>query len=76
MYKEKVEMAEKMSQDIKNSGNENVDSLFSMMTMFKRKTVNLQGGIEEMTQLQYIKDNDIVGLNEDLASLADYRSNQ
>jgi len=41
MYRQKVEMAEKMSQDLRNSGNENVDSLFSMMTMFKKKAVNL-----------------------------------
>lgn len=39
-YKQKVEMSEKIVQDLRNTGNEGVDSLFGMLKRYKRASRN------------------------------------
>ena len=62
-YKQKVEMSERVVQDLRQPGNESVDSLFSMLKRYKRQARNTQEEIDKLNQLMIIKDNEITGLN-------------
>ena len=62
-YKQKVEMSERVVQDLRQTGNESVDSLFSMLKRYKRQARNTQEEIDKLNQLMIIKDNEITGLN-------------
>lgn len=62
-YKQKVEMSERVVQDLRQTGNDSVDSLFSMLKRYKRQARNTQEEIDKLNQLMIIKDNEITGLN-------------
>ena len=74
-YKQKVEMSERVVADLRQTGNESVDSLFAMLKRYKRQQRNTQEEIDKLNQLIIIKDNEITGLNEELHALNDVRSN-
>ena len=74
-YKEKVEMSEKVVQDLRQTGNESVDSLFVMLKRYKRQARNTQEEIDKLNQLLILKDSEISGLNEELHCLNDMRTN-
>ena len=73
-YKQKVEMSERVVQDLRQTGNESVDSLFSMLKRYKRQARNTQEEIDKLNQLCIIKDNEITGLNQELSALNDMRA--
>ena len=56
-------MSERVVQDLRQPGNESVDSLFSMLKRYKRQARNTQEEIDKLNQLMIIKDNEITGLN-------------
>ena len=74
-YKQKVEMSERVVADLRQTGNESVDSLFAMLKRYKRQQRNTMEEIDKLNQLIIIKDNEITGLNEELHALNDVRSN-
>ena len=74
-YKQKVEMSERVVQDLRQTGNESVDNLFGMLKRYKRQARNTQEEIDKLNQLIIIKDNEITGLNEELTCLKDMRVN-
>ena len=74
-YKQKVETSEKIVADLKQSGNESVDSLLGMLKKYKRAMRNTQEEIEKLNQLILVKDNEITTLNQELSALTDFRSN-
>ena len=47
-YKQKVEMSERVVQDLRQTGNESVDSLFSMLKRYKRQARNTQEEIDKL----------------------------
>lgn len=73
-YKTKVELSEKIVGDLQQSGNESVDSLLGMLKKYKRQQRNATEEIEKLSKLILVKDNEITNLNEDLASLTDFRN--
>lgn len=75
VYKEKVELSEKIVEDLHKSGNESVNSLLGMLRMYKRQAKNAEEEIDKLKKLNLIKEDEIVGLNEEIASLTDYRGN-
>ena len=74
-YKQKVEMSERVVQDLRQTGNDSVDSLFSMLKRYKRQARNTQEEIDKLNQLMIMKDNEIIGLNQELTALNDMRQN-
>lgn len=68
-------MSERVVHDLRNTGNESVDSLFAMLKRYKRQQRNTQEEIDKLNQLIIIKDNEITGLNEELHALNDVRNN-
>ena len=68
-------MSERIVQDLRQTGNESVDSLFSMLKIYKRNARNAQEEIDKLNKLMIIKDNEITGLNEELHALQDFRGN-
>ena len=68
-------MSEKVVQDLRQTGNESVDSLFAMLKRYKRQARNAQEEIDKLNQLIILKDNEITGLNQELHALNDYRNN-
>ena len=75
VYKQNVEMSERVVADLRQTGNESVDSLFGMLKRYKRQARNTQEEIDKLNQLILIKDNEITGLNEELHALNDVREN-
>jgi hypothetical protein len=62
-YRQKVEMSEKIVQDLQSSGNDSVDSLLGMLRKYKRAQANVVEEIEKLTKLDLVKANEIVELN-------------
>lgn len=62
-YRQKVEMSEKIVQDLQSSGNDSVDSLLGMLRKYKRAQANVAEEIEKLTKLDLVKANEIVELN-------------
>lgn len=46
--KQKVEMSEKVVSDLRQTGNESVDSLFGMLKRYKRQARNAQEEIDKL----------------------------
>ena len=46
--KQKVEMSEKVVADLRQTGNESVDSLFGMLKRYKRQARNAQEEIDKL----------------------------
>ena len=74
-YKQKVEMSEKIVQDLRQTGNEGVDSLLGMLKNYKRQARNAREEIDKLSKLMILKDNEMVGLEEELHALSDVRAN-
>ena len=66
-YKEKVKMAEKIIQDLRNTGSESLDSLIAMLHGYQLKQQQLQEEIKKLTQLVVLKNDEISGLDEDIS---------
>lgn len=75
-YNTKVELSEKIVQDLKDSGNDSVDGLLGMLKRYKRQQKNVKEEIEKLKKLMIIKDNEIVTLDEEISSLNDFRNQQ
>lgn len=75
-YKGKVVLAEKIVEDLKNTGNESVDSLMGMLKKYKRQQKYTVEEIDKLKKLSLIKDAEIVNITEELNSLLDYKSKQ
>ena len=67
-------MSEQVVRDLRSTGNESVNSLFSMLKRYKRQARNTQEEIDKLQQLMIIKDNEITGLNQELTALNDMRA--
>lgn len=65
-FKEKVKMAERIIQDLRNTGNESLDSLISMLEGYKHKQAQTQEEIQKIQRLILVKDDEILGLDEDI----------
>lgn len=63
VYKQKVELSEKIVEDLKSSGNESVDSLLGMLKKYKRQVRNTTEEIEKLNKLTVVKENEIEVLN-------------
>ena len=68
-------MSEQVVRDLRSTGNESVNSLFSMLKRYKRQARNTQEEIDKLNQLMIVKDNEITGLNQELSALNDMRQN-
>ena len=68
-YKEKVKMAERIIRDLKNTGNESLDSLIVMLNEYKEKQIKTHEEIKKFKKILILKDNEIVGLDEDIEQL-------
>lgn len=73
-YKEKVKMAEKIIQDLRNTGNESLDALLNMLATYRIKQVQTQQEILKLKQLVEMKKDEIVGLDEDITELSSFVS--
>ena len=65
-YKGKVKMAERIITDLRNTGNESLDSLINMLNGYKQKEVQTQEEIKKLKKLILVKEDEIVGLDEDI----------
>ena len=74
-YKQKVEMSEQVVRDLRQTGNDSVNSLFSMLKRYKRQARNTQEEIDKLQSLMIFKDNEITGLNQEITALSDMRVN-
>ena len=74
-YKEKVQMSERVVQDLRQTGNDSVDSLFGMLKRYKRQARHEQDEIDSLNKLIIQKDSEITGLNEEINALTDFRAN-
>ncbi len=73
-YRNKVEMSERIVQDLQATGNDSVDSLLGMLKKYKRAQKNAADEIEKFLQLDTVKANEIVELNQELAMLHEIQS--
>eukprot|EP00347_Sterkiella_histriomuscorum_P023494 403334433 len=69
-YKVKVKMAEKIIQDLRNTGNESLDSLINMLESYQQKQLQTQQEIQKLKQLVLLKDDEILQLDEDIGELS------
>ena len=74
-YKSKVDMAENVADDIRQSGNDDISSLLDMMNRYKRRHRTLQEEITKFTELMLVKDQEIISITADLSSIKEYREN-
>lgn len=68
-------MSEQVVRDLRQTGNDSVDSLFSMLKRYKRQARNTQEEIDKLNQLMVMKDNEITNLNQEISALNDMRAN-
>lgn len=68
-YKDKVVMAEKIIQDLKNTGNESLDAILNMMKNYKQKEDAIGEEIEKLKHMIVEKDAEIVSLDQDIVHL-------
>lgn len=68
-YKEKVKMAEKIIEDLRNTGNESLDALINMLKGFQEKQLQVADEIRKLKQLVVLKDDEISNLDEDIVEL-------
>ena len=72
-YKNKVEMSEKIVEDLQQSGNDSVDSLLGMLRKYQKQAKNTQEEIAKLHKLSEVKEHEILCLNEELEALTDFR---
>ena len=70
--RDKVQMAENIIKDLKQAGSDNIDSLMNLLESYKLKQHETSKEIRKLNQLVVLKDNEIVGLNEDIHELEAY----
>jgi chromosome segregation ATPase len=70
--RDKVQMAETIIRDLKQAGSDNIDSLMNLLESYKLKQHETSKEIRKLNQLIVLKDNEIVGLNEDIHELESY----
>ncbi len=63
-------MAEKIIQDLRNTGNESLDALINMVKNYQMKQVQTQQEIHKLRQLVLMKEDEITGLDEDIRELS------
>jgi DhnA family fructose-bisphosphate aldolase class Ia len=68
-YKTKVEMSEKIVKDLMSTGNDSVGSLLGMLKKYKRSQKNAEEEIVKFKELDLIKENELVTLNQELEVL-------
>jgi plasmid replication initiation protein len=71
-YKTKVQMAEKIIFDLRQTGNESLNSLITMLTTYKTKEREAVEEIEKLKSLIHLKDNEITNIDQDIMELTDY----
>jgi len=70
--REKVQMAENIISDLKKAGSDNIDSLMNLMNGYKVKQVQTEKEIQKLSQLTVLKDDELVGLDQDIDHLKHY----
>ena len=65
-------MAERIIQDLRNSGNESIDSLLLMLKGYKEKQIQVEEEIRKLKQIIVLKEQEVSGLDEDIIELKDY----
>jgi hypothetical protein len=65
-------MAENIINDLRQAGSDNIDSLVHLLESYKLKQVQTEQEIKKLGQLIVLKDNEIVGLDEDICELKGY----
>ena len=70
--RDKVQMAESIIADLKKAGSDNIDSLMNLMDSYKIKQVETQREIKKLKQLIVLKDDENVGLEQDIQELTVY----
>lgn len=70
--RDKVQMAENIIKDLKQAGSDNIDSLMNLLESYKLKQHETSKEIKKLNQLIVLKDNEIVGLDEDIHELNSY----
>lgn len=68
-------MSERVVQDLRQTGNDSVDSLFGMLKRYKRQARHEQDEIDSLNKLIIQKDSEITSLNEEIHALTDFRAN-
>ncbi len=63
-------MAEKIIQDLRNTGNESLDALINMVKGYQQKQIQTQNELSKLQQLVLLKDDEILGLDEDIMELS------
>lgn len=72
-YKNKVEMSEKIVEDLTQSGNDSVDSLLGMLRKYQKAAKNTGDEIVKLHKLNEVKEHEILCLNEELEALGDFK---
>ena len=70
--REKVQMAENIIADLRRAGSDNIDSLMNLMTTYKNKQLQTEKEIKKLNQLIVLKDDELVGLDQDIHELQIY----
>ena len=70
--REKVQMAETIIKDLKQAGSDNINSLMHLLDSYKLREMQCGAEIRKLGQLTALKDNEIAGLDEDIAELQSY----
>lgn len=65
-------MAESIIADLKKAGSDNIDSLMNLLQSYKLKQVETEREIKKLRQLIVLKDDEIVGLEQDIQELGVY----
>ena len=72
LQRDKVQMAENIIADLKSAGSDNIDSLVHLLESYKTKQTQTEKEIKKVNQLIVLKDNEIIGLDEDIHDLEGY----
>lgn len=59
-------MAERIITDLRNTGNESLDSLINMLNGYKQKQLQTYEEIKKLKKLILLKDDELVSLDEDI----------
>lgn len=59
-------MAESIIADLKRAGSDNIDSLMNLLQGYKVKEQETQREIKKMRQLIVLKEDEVVGLDQDI----------
>lgn len=67
-------MAESIIADLKRAGSDNIDSLMNLLQGYKVKEQETKREIKKMRQLIVLKEDEVVGLDQDIQKLTYYLS--